>query len=168
VALLVLLDHHTLVHPAAINSNDVQNETYVDNVTLDEESTTAVVTASTPQETDDDEDADSSVALSDDVIELNIGGQKMTTLRSTLTVIPNSKLARMFSSGNGKTTTLVDKQGAVFFDYNPAHFNFLLDQLRAIKRMPKKPGYQIQFQAPYVNSQMNFTHMLVDLGLTRK
>jgi hypothetical protein len=34
--------------------------------------------------------------------------------------------------------------------------------------MPKKPGYQIQFQAPYISSQMNFTHMLVDLGLTRK
>ena len=40
---------------------------------------------------------DTSVSLSDDVIELNVGGQKMTTLRSTLTVIPNSKLARMFS-----------------------------------------------------------------------
>ena len=62
----------------------------------------------------------------------------------------------------------MDKHGAVFFDYNPMHFSYLLDQLRALKRMNNKPKYQVQFQAPYINSQMNFTHMLVDLGLTGK
>jgi hypothetical protein len=102
------------------------------------------------------------------VIELNVGGQKITTLRSTLTIVPNSKLARMFSKDNPEKNLPMDKQGAVFFDYNPIYFNYLLDQLRAIKRMPEKPGYQLQFQAPYVSSQLNFTHMLIDLGLTRK
>lgn len=92
----------------------------------------------------------------------------MTTLRSTLTVVPNSKLARMFSKNHSEKDLLLDKQGAVFFDYNPAYFNYLLDQLRAMKRQPKKPGYPIQFQAPYISSQLNFTHMLADLGLTRK
>lgn len=92
----------------------------------------------------------------------------MTTLRSTLTVVPQSKLAGMFSKDNKMKNLPMDKQGAVFFDYNPLYFNYLLDQLRAIKRMPKTPGYQLQFQAPYMGSQMNFTHMLVDLGLTRK
>ena len=48
------------------------------------------------------------------------------------------------------------------------YFNFLIDQLRAIKRQPERPGYQWEFQAPYINSQTNFTHMLVDFGLTRK
>ena len=109
---------------------------------------------------------DTPVSLSDDVIELNIGGQKMTTLRSTLTVVPNSKLARMFSKNNNGKNLLVDKHGVVFFDYNPIHFNYLLDQLRAIKQLPRQPAHQLQFQAPYARSPLNFTHMLVELGLT--
>ena len=108
------------------------------------------------------------VSLSDDVIELNIGGQKMTTLRSTLTAVPKSKLALMFSKDNPNTILSVDKQGAVFFDYNPIYFNYLLDQLRTIKRMPKTSGYQLQFSSPFISTQLNFTHMLIDLGLTRK
>lgn len=102
------------------------------------------------------------------MIELNVGGQKITTLRSTLTVIPNSKLAQMFTDKDLKRKLARDKDGAFFFDYNPMYFNFLIDQLRAIKRQPKRPGYQWEFQAPYINSQTNFTHMLVDFGLTRK
>jgi hypothetical protein len=108
------------------------------------------------------------LSLSDDVIELNIGGQKMTTLRSTLTAVPKSKLALMFSKYNSNTILPVDKQGVVFFDYNPIYFNYLLDQLRTIKRMPKTSGYQLQFSSPFISTQVNFTHMLTDLGLTRK
>lgn len=93
----------------------------------------------------------------------------MTTLRSTLTAVSNSKLALMFSKNNTKNRLLTDKQGAVFFDYNPIYFNYLLDQLRIIKRMPKKSGYQIQFSPPpFSSTQLNFTQMLVDLGLTRE
>ncbi len=106
---------------------------------------------------------------SDDIIELNIGGQKMTTLRSTLTAIPNSKLALMFSKNNTKNMLSTDKQGAIFFDYNPIYFNYLLDQLRTIKRMPRKFGYQLELSSPpFINTQVNFTQMLTDLGLTRK
>jgi hypothetical protein len=106
---------------------------------------------------------------SDDIIELNIGGQKMTTLRSTLTAIPNSKLALMFSKNNTKNMLSTDKQGAIFFDYNPIYFNYLLDQLRTIKRMPRKFGYQLELSSPpFTNTQVNFTEMLTDLGLTRK
>jgi hypothetical protein len=107
-------------------------------------------------------------SLSDDIIELNIGGQKMSTLRSTLTAIPHSKLASMFRKDNMKNMLLIDKQGAVFFDYNPIYFNYLLDQLRSIKRMPKRSGYQFQFSPPFTSAHVNFTQMLVDLGLTRK
>jgi len=107
-------------------------------------------------------------SLVDDIIELNVGGEKMTTLRSTLTAVPNSKLSLMFSKDDQKKTLPIDKQGAVFFDYNPIYFNYLLDQLRAIKRMPKGSIYQVQFSPPFINTQLNFTHMLVDLGLTRK
>jgi len=143
----------------------LKNETTTESIIFDEDTTVAEIPNLTPMESD--EEIGTSVSLPDDVIELNIGGQKMTTLRSTLTVVPNSKLAQMFKKENAKNLR-IDKQGAAFFDYNPIHFTYLLDQLRAIKRMPKKPGYQIQFQAPYISSQMNFTHMLVDLGLTRK
>ncbi|UJR15496.1 hypothetical protein I4U23_002439 [Adineta vaga] len=105
-------------------------------------------------------------SLSDDIIELNIGGEKMTTLRSTLTAVPNSKLSSMFSKDNAKRMLPLDKQGAVFFDYNPLYFSYLLDQLRDIKRIPDLSGYHLQIPAPYMNSHVNFTHMLVDLGLT--
>ena len=107
-------------------------------------------------------------AVDDDVIELNIGGQKMTTLRSTLTFLGTSKLARMFRDKESEKNLLKDRDGAIFFDYNPIHFNYLLDQLRALKRAPKKPAHQIQFQSPYISSQTNFTHMLMDFGLMRK
>ncbi|CAF0740423.1 unnamed protein product [Adineta steineri] len=159
---IVHFNHQIFIQPAVINTNDIQNETFIENVTIHEDTTIAEVIDVAHEETD------KSISLFDDVVELNIGGQKITTLRSTLTVIPNSKLAQMFNKDTTKKKNLpMDKSGAVFFDYNPLYFNFLLDQLRAIKRMPKKPGYQIQFQAPYMNSQMNFTHMLVDLGLTQ-
>ncbi|CAF1197692.1 unnamed protein product [Rotaria sp. Silwood1] len=105
-------------------------------------------------------------SLSDDIIELNIGGQKMTTLRSTLTAVPNSKLALMFSKENMNKTLSLDKQGAIFFDYNPIYFNYLLDQLRIIKRMSNISGYQLQLSSPFINTHINFTHMLIDLGLT--
>jgi hypothetical protein len=44
--------------------------------------------------TDDDGDDD------DDIIELNVGGQRISTLRSTLTAVPNSKLALIFTKNN--------------------------------------------------------------------
>lgn len=133
-----------------------------------DESTNSMLTTARSIQRDEDDEQDSSLPVNDDIIELNIGGQKITTLRSTLTVIPNSKLARMFTDRNMEQKLLRDKEGAFFFDYNPMHFNFLIDQLRAIKEQPKRPGYQWEFRAPYVNSQMNFTRMLVDFGLTRK
>jgi hypothetical protein len=168
---LALWQQPALARTAAVRSapNDTSTET---NGTLLEVTTRGeVVTLSDEDDAGEIQDTDtssSSVSSSDDVIELNVGGQKMTTLRSTLTVVPESKLAQMFSKDYPESKLQRDKQGAVFFDYSPIYFNFLLDQLRAIKRLPQKPGYQLQFQAPYANSQMNFTHMLVDLGLTRK
>ncbi|CAF1081944.1 unnamed protein product [Adineta ricciae] len=102
----------------------------------------------------------------DDVIELNIGGQKMTTLRSTLTAVPKSKLSLMFQKENAKKMLSLDKQGVAFFDYNPLYFSYLLDQLREIKRMSDQSIHNLQISAPYMSSHVNFTHMLIDLGLT--
>jgi Cu/Ag efflux protein CusF len=107
-------------------------------------------------------------SLDDDVIELDVSGQKITTLRSTLTAVPNSKLAMMFTKDNTSLQQLRDKQGTVFFDYNPVQFNYLLDQLRMIKRTPEIPAYELDIRAPGADTRMNFSYMISDLGLNRK
>ncbi len=107
-------------------------------------------------------------SLDDDVIELDVGGQKITTLRSTLTAVPNSKLAMMFTKDNTSLQQLRGKQGTVFFDYNPVQFNYLLDQLRMIRRTPEIPAYELDIQAPIADIRLNFSYMISDLGLNRK
>ncbi|CAF3321249.1 unnamed protein product [Rotaria socialis] len=157
--IILLVNRSLFVKTAFVNESALQDEQVINNnLTLIEDATLAQTTSSGEIDTP-------SLSI-DDVIELNVGGQKITTLRSTLTAVPSSKLARMFSKDNTEKHLPVDQQGAVFFDYNPIYFNYLLDQLRTIKRQPEKPEYQLQFQAPFIGSQLNFTHMLVDLGLT--
>lgn len=100
-------------------------------------------------------------ANSDDVIELNVGGQRITTFRSTLTAIPNSHLALLFDREH--------KIKTYFFDYNPVQFQYLLDQLRTMRRKPPKPLYELNFVAPVSQDiRFDFSDMLVELGLTRK
>ncbi|CAF4002342.1 unnamed protein product [Rotaria sordida] len=101
----------------------------------------------------------------DDVIELNVSGERISTLRSTLTAIPNSKLALMFTKDNRNVWQLKDKEDVVFFDYNPVQFKYLLDQLRMIKRTPDISPDDITFQAPQGDIQTNFSYMIADLGL---
>ncbi len=104
----------------------------------------------------------------DDVIALNVSGQKISTFRSTLTAVPNSKLALMFTKDNTNIGQSRGKQSAMFFDYNPVQFNYLLDQLRMIKRSPEIPAYELNIQAPNADIRMNFSYMIFDLGLNRK
>ena len=75
----------------------------------------------------------------DDLIDLNIGGTKLTTTRSTLCQVQDSLLAAMFS-GRWEDNIKRDKDGAVFFDFNPQHFILILDYLRVKKiEMPENP-----------------------------
>lgn len=105
---------------------------------------------------------------SDDIIYLNVGGQTITTLRSTLTAVPHSKLALMFvKEKQNKTKSKKDIRN-YFFDYNPVQFEYLLNQLRTIKRLPEKPSYELTFTAPSVDVKFNFSDMLLDLGLNGK
>jgi hypothetical protein len=104
----------------------------------------------------------------DDIIELNVGGQKISTLRSTLTAVPNSKLALIFTKNNTDVEQSRDKEVTVFVDYNPVQFNYLLDQLRIIKRSPQIPAYELNIQTSQKDTQMNFSYMISDLGLARK
>jgi hypothetical protein len=67
------------------------------------------------------------VEVSDnDIIELNIGGHKLTTKRSTLCQVEGSLLASMFS-GRWEDSLERDKDGAIFFDFNPQYFLVILE-----------------------------------------
>ena len=100
---------------------------------------------------------------------MNVGGQRITTYRSTLTAVPNSKLALMFAKHTRNKTREKSKEYIRYFlDYNPAQFTYLLDQLRAIKRMTNFNTYELNIQAPSVDVPFNFSQMTFELGLNRK
>ena len=92
----------------------------------------------------------------DDIINLNVGGTKLTTLRSTLCQVEDSLLARIFS-GRWENNIRRDQDGAVFFDFNPQDFILILDYLRVKKietpdnppSLPKVPERsERKFQQP--------------------
>ncbi|CAB4045756.1 SH3KBP1-binding 1 [Paramuricea clavata] len=75
----------------------------------------------------------------DDIIHLNVGGQKLTSTRSTLCQVEGSLLATMFS-GRWEDGLKRDEDGVVFFDVNPQYFGYILDYLRMKKlASPKNP-----------------------------
>ncbi|CAB4034760.1 Chaperone dnaK2 [Paramuricea clavata] len=75
----------------------------------------------------------------DDIIDLNVGGQKLTTTRSTLCQVEGSLLASMFS-GRWEDGLKRDKDGAIFFDFDPQYFVIILGYLRARKiATPENP-----------------------------
>lgn len=65
----------------------------------------------------------------DDVIELNVGGQHMSTTRAVLCCAPNSMLAGMFS-GNFDASHKRDKDDRIFLDVDPPLFEKVLRHLR--------------------------------------
>jgi hypothetical protein len=66
----------------------------------------------------------------DDIIHLNVGGQRLSTTRATLCRVEGSLLASMFS---GEGAHKLDNDGAVFLDYNPEFFVPVLNYLRAME-----------------------------------
>jgi hypothetical protein len=104
------------------------------------------------------------VEVSDnDIIELNVGGHKLTIKRSTLCQVEGSLLASMFS-GRWEDSLERDQDGVIFFDFNPQYFLVILDYLRAKKiatpenpaTLPKVPEDQAK----------NFHNLLEYLGLS--
>ena len=99
----------------------------------------------------------------DDIINLNVGGEKITTKRSTLCQVQGSLLASMFS-GRWEKSLARDENGCIFFDFNPQYFVFILDYLRAKKistpenpaPLPKVPEEQVK----------NFNNLVEYLGLS--
>jgi hypothetical protein len=101
----------------------------------------------------------------DDIILLNVGGQKFTSTRSTLCQVEGSLLATMFS-GRWEDSVKRDQDGAVFFDVNPLYFGYILDYLRAKKiATPENPA-----PLPEVpqNQENNFSNLVEYLGLSKE
>ena len=101
----------------------------------------------------------------DDIISLNVGGQKFTTTRSTLCQVEGSLLTSMFS-GRWEDSLKRDQDGAVFFDFNPQYFGYILEYLRTKKiATPEKPA-----ELPKVppDDLKNFTTLVEYLGLSEE
>ncbi len=102
------------------------------------------------------------VVSDDDIIDLNIGGQRLSTTRSTLCQVEGSLLASMFS-GRWQDDLKRDKDGAVFFDFNPQHFVLILDYLRQKKiASPENPAPMPKISEDQLQS---FTNLVEYLGL---
>ena len=98
-----------------------------------------------------------------DFIQLNVGGQKFTTTRSTLCQVEGSLLAAMFS-GRWEDPVERDQDGVVFLDFNPEYFGWILDYLRAKKiSSPEDPA--VLAEVPK-NQIKNFNTLLEYLGLS--
>ena len=99
----------------------------------------------------------------DDIVHLNVGGQKFSTTRSTLCQVEGSLLATMFN-GRWEDSVKRDKDGVVFFDFNPEYFGWILDYLRAKKiSSPEDPA--VLAEVPK-NQMKNFNTLLEYLGLS--
>ena len=101
----------------------------------------------------------------DDIILLNVGGQKFTSTRSTLCQVEGSLLATMFS-GRWEDSVKRDQDGAVFFDVNPQYFGYILDYLRAKKiATPENPAPLPEVRQ---NQEKNFSNLVEYLGLSKE
>ena len=77
----------------------------------------------------------------DAVVELNVRGARMTTLRSTLQACPRSALAVMFDEERWPATDKdKDEHGRRLIDSDPACFSKILDVLRMRKRASRSRG----------------------------
>ena len=76
-----------------------------------------------------------------DTIKLNVGGDtSFTTRRDTLTAIPGSRMAELFS-GRWDESLRRDEKGRVFLDLDPVQFRALLTWLVDLKRVePDSPS----------------------------
>jgi hypothetical protein len=68
----------------------------------------------------------------DQIVELNIGGENITTHRSTLCAVQGSMLAAMFS-GRWEEQLQKDKDGRYFLDHDPYCVRKIIDFLRSKK-----------------------------------
>eukprot|EP00761_Pharyngomonas_kirbyi_P014462 gb/GECH01014492.1/.p1 GENE.gb/GECH01014492.1/~~gb/GECH01014492.1/.p1 ORF type:complete len:296 (+),score=31.71 gb/GECH01014492.1/:1-888(+) len=66
----------------------------------------------------------------DPVIELNVSGEHITVLRSTLCCIKDCMLSKMFAPDSPLNPASQDSQGRYFFPYNASVFKFVIEYLK--------------------------------------
>ena len=99
----------------------------------------------------------------DDIIQLNVGGQKFTTTRFTLRQVNGSLLDTMFSR-NWTHGLKRDQDGAIVLDFNPEHFGWILNYLRA-KKISTPEKLPVLPKVPK-DERKNFKILLKYLGLS--
>ena len=99
----------------------------------------------------------------DDIIQLNVGGQKFTTTRFTLRQVNGSLLDTMFSR-NWTHGLKRDQDGAIVLDFNPEHFGWILNYLRA-KKISTSEKLPVFPKVPQ-DERKNFNILLKYLGLS--
>ena len=80
------------------------------------------------------------------IINLNVGGRKVTTHLSTLSIDPNSMLAAMFS---GRHPVSKDQDGCYFIDVDGDIFVHILNYLRFEKLPPTDAALEVYDYAVY-------------------
>lgn len=71
-------------------------------------------------------------AISGEIINLNVGGTKISTTRQTLTLVPDTFFSALIS---GRIPSMKDDSGATFIDRDPSMFKIILNYLRT-KQLP--------------------------------
>ena len=99
----------------------------------------------------------------DDIIQLNVGGQKFTTTTFTLRQVNGSLLDTMFSR-NWTHGLKRDHDGAIVLDFNPEHFGWILNYLRA-KKISTPEKIPVFPKVP-LDERKNFNILLKYLGLS--
>ena len=100
----------------------------------------------------------------DDIIQLNVGGQKFTTTRFTLRQVNGSLLDTMFSR-NWTHGLKRDQDNAIVLDFNPEHFGWILNYLRA-KKISTPEKLPVFPKVPQ-DERKNFNILLKYLGLSK-
>ncbi len=103
------------------------------------------------------------VVSDDDIINLNVGGTKITTKRSTLCQVKGSLFSSMFS-GRWETSLARDEDGRIFFDFNPQHFVLILDYLRG--KAIATPDNPVPLRNVPRDQVKSFNNLIEYLGLS--
>jgi hypothetical protein len=114
------------------------------------------------KEFEDEKKRMQSITREDDIISLNVGGEKMSCKRSTLCQIQNSLLSSMFN-GRWEDKLERDAKGNIFLDWNPYFFRKILNYLRA-KRI-ESPDRPAPFPVVNKDQEEDFSNFLSYLGI---
>jgi hypothetical protein len=101
------------------------------------------------------------------VLLLNVGGELMYATRDTLTYIPNTILASIFTNNiNNNQSSLIqrDNNGKIFLDLPPNLFKHALEEIRRWKNRANRSADR-QIKPSSWNVKKEFDEMLVSIGL---